>query len=282
MQNVESFYNELTPILEKIKESPEAFLEGTEVSKVTLWRWTNGINRKYPDPHKLLSVLMKISGKKSLKEVLNYFEGEISKYLKDSLSGLLGESFGESNFEENQDEMLKDFQLFLIFTLCETEAGSTKNELINSLARLSFKKMGLSEKDVTPDFLKSYSDIVEKKIQILLSKGVLILGNDRKYHTKKKEVVFNSTTSINHYPELIRTYSRPDEAHLGFTTLWGYNQSIPISLAKEIKTETKEFFQKIHKKMIENKSKDGIPYQVIYWTDRLNFDNSERSFEGDF
>lgn len=282
MQNVESFYNELTPILEKIKESPEAFLEGTEVSKVTLWRWTNGINRKYPDPHKLLSVLMKISGKKNFKEVVNHFGGEISNYLCITLSGFLEGSLSESSFEDNQNEVLGDFQSFLIFSLCETEAGASKIELINSLANLSIKKLGLSEKDVTPEFEKSYGEIVDNKIQMLIKKGILELAKDGKYHTKKKEVVFNTETVANHYPELIRAYSRPQEAHLGFTTMWGYNQSIPVSLAKEIKNETKEFFRKIHQKMINNKSKDGIPYQVIYWTDRLNFDNLDGSLEGDF
>ncbi len=282
MQNVESFYNELTPVLEKIKESPEAFLEGTEVSKVTLWRWTNGINRKYPDPHKLLSVLMKISGKKKFKEIVDHFGGEISEYLCNTLSGYLDESLSQSNFEENQNEILGDFQSFLIFNLCETEAGANRIELVNSLANLSIKKLGLSEKDVTSEFLKSYGDIVDKKIQILITKGILELESDGKYHTKKKELAYNTDISINHFPEMIRWYSRPHEAHLGFTTMWAYNQSIPISLAKEIKNETKEFFRKIHQKMLNNKSKDGVPYQVIYWTDRLNFDNLDNSLEGVF
>lgn len=280
MQNVETFYNELTPILAKI-ENPDVFLEGTEVSKVTLWRWTNGINRKYPDPHKLLSVLMKISGKRNFKEIVEQFEGEISNYLCNSLSGFLDDTLSESSFEENQNEVLDDFQSFLIFNLCETEAGSSRKELINTLGNLSIKKLGLSEKDVTLDFLKSYSEIVDKKIQVLIKKGVLELGNDGKYHTKKKEVVYNSELSIKHFPEIIKGYSRPNEAHLGFTTMWAYNQSIPISLAKEIKNETKEFFRKIHQKMMNNKCRDGVPYQVIYWTDRLNFDNLKGSLEGD-
>jgi hypothetical protein len=281
MQNVEAFYNELTPILEKIKESPEAFLEGTEVSKVTLWRWTNGINRKFPDPHKLLSVLIKISGKKNFKEVINHFGGEISKYLCDTLSGFLDETLSESSFEDNQNEVLGDFQSFLIFNLCETEAGSSRVDLINTLANLSIKKLGLSEKDVTLEFLKSYGEIVDKKIQLLITKGILELAEDGKFHTKKKELVYNSEISIKHFPEIIKGYSRPHESHLGFTTMWTYNQSIPIDLAKEIKNETKEFFRKIHQKMKNNKNKDGVPYQVIYWTDRLNFDNLYGSLEGD-
>ena len=126
MQTVESFYNELTPVLEKIKGSPEAFLEGTEVSKVTLWRWTNGINRKYPDPHKLLSILMKISGKKNFKEILSYFGGEIENYLSKSLSMLHGESFVEWDLEVNQNEIITDFQSFIIFVLCEMEAVQQK------------------------------------------------------------------------------------------------------------------------------------------------------------
>jgi len=282
MQNVEAFYNELTPILEKIKESPEAFLDGTEVSKVTLWRWTNGINRKYPDPHKLLSILSKVSGKKNFMEIVNQFEGEISNYLCKSLPWLKEESFQDSNFENNQNEILKDFQSFLIFILCETEAGASKLELVSSLANISIKKLGLSEKDVTSNFLRSYSEIVEKKIQELIKKGALELGGDGKYHTTKKEVLFNSDTVIKFYPELIKNYSRPEEAHLGFSTLWGYQQSIPVELAKEIKTETKEFFQKIHQKMLSNKNKDGVPFQVVYWTDRLSFDNLDCSLEEGF
>ena len=140
--------------------------------------------------------------------------------------------------------------------------------------------MGLSQKDVTPEFLQSYGEIVEKKIQELLNKDALIFGDDGKYHTKKKEVIFNTDISLNYFPEMLKGFARPEEAHFGFTTLGGYNQSIPVSLAKEIKTETREFFKRVHEKMINNKTKDGVPFQVIYWTDRLTFDNLNYANEG--
>jgi hypothetical protein len=275
MQNVEAFYNELTPILEKIKESPEAFLDGTEVSKVTLWRWTNGINRKYPDPHKLLSLLSKISHKDNVIEVADHFGENISSFLKHSFPTFFQMGKKGPKIEELQNSIFQDFNTFMIFILCETESGASKEELIHTIGSLAFKKIGLTPEEISADLITPYGSLVEGKINDLVKMGVLDLDKDQRYHARVKDIIFNVDTITRFFPEIISGFTRKSNVDMDLSGIFGYQQTIPLELAKEIKKETKEFFLKCYSKMKENKCKGGIPYQIINFSDKLFFEKNE-------
>ena len=81
MKNVENLYCELKPIILKSRFTIQYLSKETHASRVTLWRWLNNINTHYPDPHKLLSVLSRISGKRDPSDVALYYGGEIKKFL---------------------------------------------------------------------------------------------------------------------------------------------------------------------------------------------------------
>lgn len=81
MKNVDNFYYELKPIILKSRLTLQFLSRETYASRVTLWRWLNNINTQYPDPHKLLSVLGKISGKTDPSDIADYFGGEIKIYI---------------------------------------------------------------------------------------------------------------------------------------------------------------------------------------------------------
>jgi hypothetical protein len=278
MQNVQAFYDELTPILEKVKDTPDTFLEGTGVSKVTLWRWMNGINRKYPDPHKLISLLAKISGKKDAREVITYFGGEISKFLLGSLTFLFDQRM-EDKIEQNQDEIFKDSQTFFIFILCETESGASKEEILHTLANLAFKKLGINGEDITEELIKSYKSVISGKILELETNGIIYLGDDNKYHTKVKDIIFNTQTCHRFYPEILAGFRRDSDYDRLYHGLFGYQQSIPEELAREIKIETKEFFLKMYKKMRDNRTNNGVPFQIVNFSDKLSFDRTNLNLD---
>jgi hypothetical protein len=81
MENVKGFYQQLGPVILKSKYKIINLSRETYASRVTIWRWINQINTNYPDPHKLVSVLSKISGKYDPKEIADHFGGEIKKFI---------------------------------------------------------------------------------------------------------------------------------------------------------------------------------------------------------
>ncbi len=267
MQNVESFYNELTPVLEKIKGNPDTFLEGTDVSKVTLWRWINGINRNYPDPHKLLTLLSKISGKRKPQEVFEFFGGKIGEFLKSRLPHLLIEDL-EIHPDQSQNGIFKDFKSFIIYILCETESGSTLDEISLAIAKLAFRNLGFSQPNFSEEMKRIYYGMAEEGIKDFEQMGILELRDNGRYHTINKDIIFSGETMMRFYPELIRNFTAPKNVN-EYTGLFGYQQSIPAELAEEIKRETKEFFLNKLKKMRENKCNDGVPFQIITFSNNL-------------
>ena len=82
MDKVRDFYLELSPILTRSKVSLDTLCQETYASKVTIWRWTNKINKNYPDPHKVLSVLSRISGKREIGDIAGHYGGEIQIFLE--------------------------------------------------------------------------------------------------------------------------------------------------------------------------------------------------------
>lgn len=82
MDQVREFYRELSPIISKSKIPLDTLCRDTYASKVTIWRWINSINKKYPDPHKVVSVLSKISGKKEIVDIADHYGGEIRYFIE--------------------------------------------------------------------------------------------------------------------------------------------------------------------------------------------------------
>ena len=82
MDNVREFYLELSPIIARSKIPLDTLCRESYASKVTIWRWINRINKKYPDPHKVLSVLSRISGKREIGDIAGYYGGEIQVFLE--------------------------------------------------------------------------------------------------------------------------------------------------------------------------------------------------------
>ena len=82
MDKVRDFYLELSPIIAKSRIPLDTLCRDSCASKVTIWRWINSINIKYPDPHKVLSVLSRISGKKEINDIADHYGGEIQYFLE--------------------------------------------------------------------------------------------------------------------------------------------------------------------------------------------------------
>ncbi len=113
-----------------------------------------------------------------------------------------------------------------------------------------------------------YYGMAEEGIKDFEQMGILELRDNGRYHTINKDIIFSGETMMRFYPELIRNFTAPKNVN-EYTGLFGYQQSIPAELAEEIKRETKEFFLNKLKKMRENKCNDGVPFQIITFSNNL-------------
>lgn len=274
MESVQTFYKELSPILEKHRDSLDKLVDGTQVSKVTVWRWLNKINTKYPDPNKLLSVLRKVSGHFHIKEIAPGFGGEIENFLKESFPSTFAESFIFADTSEDLNTVIqKDFYTFLIFSLCGNIGGASEESIINTVGNIAVKKAEIPKELLTQEIIKSHGFVGKNKLNELLKLGVIELRNDNKYHLIIKDVRLDSSVISKYLSEIIPSFHRLDEAHLGYNALFSYQETIPYEIANELAKDTKKFYMRCMDKMNEHRCDDGIPYQIINYGDRMVFDN---------
>jgi hypothetical protein len=273
VESVQTFYKELSPILEKHRDSLDKLVDGTQASKVTVWRWLNKINTKYPDPNKLLSILSKISGMKNIKKIGIFFGGDIKKYLEESFPGTYSEDYKMAHdFEDKELGKIKDFYTFLVYTMCGNFGGASKTELINTIGNVASKRAEIPKECLTQELINSYGVIAIQKINDLLNFGVIELKSNGKYHRTTKNMHYESDFMMEYYPKMIKSFFRPEEVSLGFNVIAGYQETIPSNIANEIAKDTKDFFLRCKKKMDENSCENGIPYQIINFGERLTFE----------
>ncbi len=273
VESVQTFYKELSPILEKHRDSLDKLVEGTQVSKVTVWRWLNKINSKHPDPNKLLSVLSKISGIKKVKDLAIFFGGEVELFLKMSFPIIFSEDYELiSDFQHEEIGEIKDFYTFLIYTMCGNLGGSSQEQLLTTIGNIAANKADIPKEYLTHEIIKSYGVIALKKIEELENNNIIELKQDGNYHRSTKNMNFDSDIMSLYYPQMIESFFRVDETSLGLNILCGYQETIPAEIANEIARETKEFFLKTMKKMDDNCCESGIPYQIVNFGERLTFD----------
>ncbi|RLA63803.1 MAG: hypothetical protein DRQ88_06890 [Epsilonproteobacteria bacterium] len=272
MESVQTFYQELSPILEKHRDKLEDLVQGTQTSKVTVWRWLNGINSKHPDPNKLLSVLSKVSGRNKIQEVALFFGGEIKEFLENSFShSFKNELFIDPELKEFDESVINDFYSYIVFSLCGTEAGSTEEEIISTLGNIVIKKADIPDELINDELIYSHGVFGKKKINDLINAHIIELKENGRYSRTKKNIRLDPDFSTKYLAEIIPTFLKTEEAHLGMNSFYGYQETIPVSIAQELAADTTEFFIKCYEKMNKYKTEDGIPYQLMAFGERLSF-----------
>ena len=273
MESVQTFYKELSPILEKHRDNLDKLVEGTQVSKVTVWRWLNGINTKYPDPNKLLSVLRKVSGHFHIKEIAPGFGGQIAAFLEESFPATFSDSFIFTDSPDDLNSLIqKDLYSFLVFTLCGNIGGASEEDLINTIGNIVVRKAEIPQELITEEIIASHGLIAKTKINELLKLGVIELREGNKYHRKIKDINLDASVVSKYFGDIIPSFLRTDEFALGFNAFFTYQETIPKEIANELAKDTRKFFKNCYEKMNNHRCINGIPYQIINFADRMCFD----------
>ncbi len=271
MNPVNEFYQELGKILSPYKDDLQDLSEKTNVSKVTLWRWINAINTNYPDADRLYRVLAVISGLSKRLEIAEYFGGKIESTLKNIIS--IG--FTQINFpiiEKNHPtEFLPDFYSRVIYYITSTERGASEKELINIIGNLIIKKSEIPQTDITQEIIDAHGIIAKKKIEYLVQKE-LVYKKDDKYHSFQKDFQVPTDFNIEFSSHLIKETFKKDEIDNGIGFLGHYVESIPLSVAQQIRSKSNAFYKECLELMIKNKDPNGIPFSFISFTESLWFD----------
>ncbi len=274
MDPVKEFYTDLSRILEPYKDNLQNLADETGVSKVSLLRWKNGINKNYPDVNKILPVLVKVSGLNKTRDVGNFFGGYIEKFVNDFLPIYSSENYQVIDKSSSTD-FIPDFYSFIIILLCGTESGVSKFEIEGIIGNLAVQKLGLPRADITDELIKANGVIARKRIAELLEKEFIYCDADGVYSLTQKDINLNVSHLKEYLPMVMENFLKPEEYSKGYNAIFTYTESIPLDLANELARDTKDFFEKSYKKMQERKDKNGIPYTIINFSERLWFGERE-------
>lgn len=270
MIQVESFYNELSPIIAKYKDYLLEFSRGTQCSKTSLWRWLNKINKNLPDPNKLLSVLEKDSGLRGKGKIAKFYGGEISKYIIKSFPLFFSIEIKEEIAPEEMIK-IKDFYSLLIINICGTIKGATEIEIIELIGNVAARKSGFELDDLTEGLIYAHGKIARNKIQEILNEGLIFKDSEGYFHLHEKNIDLTSLNPAEFTGELISSFLKPEEYELGNNALFHTIETVSKKGANLIAQLQKKSFMECHKIMDEFKDVNGIPISVINFCERIQF-----------
>ena len=270
MVHIGSFYEQLSSIISKYSDNLLEFSQGTQCSKTTLWRWLNSINLGLPDPNKLLSALEKDSGLRGKKKIVDYYGGEIQKYLIKSFPLFFCENL-DTNEESGKVNEITDFYSFVIANICGTLSGASEMDITDLVANVAARKSGFEKDDLTPELISAHGKISRSKIQLLLDDGIIFKDHSDKYHLHKKGIDIVSSHSGAHLGEMLSSFIKPEEMELGLNSMFFTIESVTEEAAKEVAKMQRESFMKCYNIMEKNKSSDGIPISIVNFSERFQF-----------
>lgn len=280
MDSLKEFYQELANTLSNHQESLQKLADATGVSRSTLWRWSNETNRSYPDADKLLRVLSEISGLNNRKDLSRYYGGKIEVFI-DSFCPVSSEIGLKILKSESPTKSITDFYSYVVFSICGTRRGATEEELVNVIGNLAINRSGIPKADITQELINAHGSIAKTKIKDLVQKEIIYRNDEGRFHRTTKDITLDLKTSLTYLPNIISEMLKPEEFHKGYNAIFAYTESIPLTLANELSIETKQFFKSCLEKIEANKTKDGVPFTIINFAERLWFDSLDGSLEGE-
>ncbi len=267
MDQITRFYEEIGHQIKQFPGGIDALAEASGISKVTLWRWINGINLKYPDQHRVLQVLMAISNKKSLHELKTFFGPSLNLFL-DTIYPPKNLTIGE----QKELNIFEDYYYFLIYILAGNESGVSLEELFDTCGNIAAKKAGIDNLSI--DSLNELGKFVLPKINELEQLEIIAKRENRYFRTQKSALIpLDDKRVIKFYSENVDNFLNPSDSHLGYNAFYTVFESIEPSLAKELALDTQNFFLECYKKIEQGKCKNGVPYQMMFLSEKLTFNN---------
>ncbi|HAZ12494.1 MAG: hypothetical protein A2X86_19750 [Bdellovibrionales bacterium GWA2_49_15] len=268
-----TFYEELRPIVNKHINSIDDLAKKTGISDTTLWRWSNSVNVKLPDPNKVLDLLCFDSKKNSLLDIANHYSGAIAQFLRDSFP----EQMSKRSLINNECHTIKDQYDFCIYYICGTERGASEDELITILGQIAIKKAEIPEHQVTAALVKSFGEFAKNKIANLVAANVIAKSESGNYTRVIKNTYIKVQDGLEKGLQLLTDFIKPSEWGQGKNIFYMFQESVPPQVAEEITQTLNDAYLACKEKAEKNKSnaQDAVPYVFSVIGERLWFD-SER------
>lgn len=270
-----AFYKELKIIVERVLASnPE--LEGVDLSKSTLWRWSNGTNKKLPDANKVLALLFFDSGLKKIALVGDYYGGAIKKFLKIAFPAPV---YTDKEFLDD-DKFLKDKFDFYIYYICGTLRGVTEDELKRVFGRIMAKKSGLPKDFLTDNLIRSMGEGATKRVERFLELGIVEKDEEGFLRWTHQDLNINTERIQELSLELTKDFVEPDEFGSGMHAYYTTQQSIKPDVAKSLTKKTRAFLLECYKEMQEgaDSSPSAIPFTISVLGAKLTTEPLENNF----
>jgi hypothetical protein len=271
----DKLYLQLSNIIKKYDGALDSIVDKTNISKTTLWRWSNQTNVKLPDPNKVLRLLAKESNLTNVRDIANYFGGEIEMFLKASLPSL----YDKDNYRASVYDEMEDFYTFVIYSVISTKRGANEEDLIKIVGNLSARKAGLTIDEITDDLVNAHGMIAVKRINELYKRKRIKIEEDGSYSPTDLNCFIPIDRFTKFAPDMLANFIKPEEFQYGLNGVFCSMDSIPKKVAAEIAQETKEFFKKIKNKMKDSSSADGVPFMTFNLAETMWFNSMDQSPE---
>lgn len=275
---VRLFFLEIRSILERLCPKGKGYGELSKqinVDRSTIWRWHELICKTFPDPTKILRLLIYDSKLTLVRNIAKHYDGRISSFLTVSFASQIYKPLDKAqDFCSVQDQYD-----FCIYYICGTQRGATEHELIIALGHIALKKAELTKEYLSRELVISYGQIATTKIKKLVDRKVIFKDKDGFYKRTQMNVSIDVEKGIHHIIQLLKDIFNPQDAPRGLLTSYAFQESIPTEIAKEIVREQYECYKRCKDKMEKHKSNDPntTPFMIKNFAGKLLFEQNESS-----
>lgn len=254
------FYGELQEVLKRVEGTiSDKDLQKMEVSRSTLWRWSNKANKRLPNPNKVLSLLFFDSGLSRVDLVIEHYKGELGKFLKRAFASPIN----DKEFLADDSFIRDKFDLYIYF-ICATDRGASKDELQKTIGSVIAKNSIIPSEAINAELIESLADIVGERITRFIDFGMIKEDEKGFLHRTKKSININTERIQKLIQEINKDFSNPEDFATGQGAQYTLQQSLRLEdvllLNQMIRDDMKKYYDFMHSRA--NDSSQSIPFAV--------------------
>lgn len=265
--HLEGLYKQLNEVISAVGKAE--ILKSKILSRSSLWRWNNRINKSLPDCNTVLELLKKHSGLNTIKAIANFYGRDVEKFLRTSFPIQCLKAHSKAINEESQH--LEDDYDFYIYFMCGNEKSIERSEIIRTLGTIAAKRANIPEPSITDDLSTAMGQFAGLKIQKLLDLNFLTENDDGLLRRKNTNTYIKACDGLQHSLNLLKDIINPHHWQRGESVFYLTSESVSPDIAKEISEDLRVAYVKAKEKLEKHKSStpDAIPFLISVAGEKL-------------
>ncbi len=228
------------------------------IGDATLRRVMNGSLKSSPEPNTVLNIVSILYREKNIKKLTKIINDPIKGYLETAFSHFIFEehfSNDELSYLPELNQILKDFDFYLIYKLAANKTGTDRikiNELLGHWGN--------------------------KKVNELIQFGYITENHLGELHACNKVFSIDPATALLHASELIRFF-KLHQVELGRNLFFSLSESLNENGISIIKKIQKEALVQIHNIMKNSTYQGEIPYFCLNMLETLELNSNQGTLQ---